>query len=167
MIQITAQNGQTYKVASEKEGFTLNDLPFQWDLQPEGDSRFHALYNNKSVTLELVSADWEKKVFQVKVNSNIYTLNAKDRFDLLLEELGMEAAASAKAADLKAPMPGQVLDVMVAPGDAIKEGDKLVVLEAMKMENVLKASADAVVKEVRVKKGESVQKNEVMVIFES
>ena len=68
---------------------------------------------------------------------------------------------------LKAPMPGLVLRVHANPGDRVAAGAGVVVLEAMKMENELKAQASAVVKAVRVRPGEAVEKGQVLVEFES
>jgi pyruvate carboxylase subunit B len=70
------------------------------------------------------------------------------------------------AAALKAPMPGLVVRVLAEPGQAVARGAGVVVLEAMKMENELKASADAKVKAVRVRPGEPVEKGQVLVEFE-
>jgi pyruvate carboxylase subunit B len=67
---------------------------------------------------------------------------------------------------LKAPMPGLVLRVQVAAGQAVAAGVGLVVLEAMKMENELKAPASAVIKAVRVQPGEAVEKGQVLLEFE-
>lgn len=75
--------------------------------------------------------------------------------------------ADRKALDvLKAPMPGLVLRVLVQPGDAVSAGMGLVVLEAMKMENELTASASAVVRAVRVAPGDAVEKGQVLLEFE-
>ena len=68
---------------------------------------------------------------------------------------------------LKAPMPGLVLRVHVAPGQQVVAGAGLVVLEAMKMENELKSAASAVVRAVRVKPGEAVDKGQILVEFEA
>jgi pyruvate carboxylase subunit B len=68
---------------------------------------------------------------------------------------------------LKAPMPGLVLRVLASPGQALAAGEGIVVLEAMKMENELRAAAASVVKTVRVKAGEPVEKGQVLVDFES
>jgi acetyl/propionyl-CoA carboxylase alpha subunit len=67
---------------------------------------------------------------------------------------------------LKAPMPGLVLRVHVAPGEQVVAGAGLVVLEAMKMENELKAPAGGVIKRVRVAAGEAVEKGQVLIEFE-
>ncbi len=67
--------------------------------------------------------------------------------------------------NVKAPMPGSVLDVKVSVGDEIKEGDVLLILEAMKMENELTASQAGTVIEVLVKKGETVNSGDPLVIL--
>ena len=70
------------------------------------------------------------------------------------------------AGALRAPMPGLVVRILVEPGQAVARGGGLVVLEAMKMENELKAAADGTVKTVRVGTGEPVEKGQVLVEFE-
>lgn len=67
---------------------------------------------------------------------------------------------------LKAPMPGLVLEVKVAPGDKVKKGQPLIIIEAMKMENVIKAQADVVIKAVPAEAGDSVEKGDALVEFE-
>ena len=89
----------------------------------------------------------------------------KDRFDLLLEKLGMNTTVSSAVVNIKAPMPGLILEINVQAGDFIKKGDPVLVLEAMKMENVLKSSGDGEIKEVLVRPGSSVEKNQVLIIF--
>lgn len=78
-----------------------------------------------------------------------------------------KAAAAAKTTAgatgaLPAPMPGMIVDCLVGPGDAVKAGDVVVILEAMKMENALEAPSDGVVGEVFFKKGDSVAKDDVL-----
>ena len=165
-MQVSLENGTTYDITMDKDTLLLDGTAFEWDIRAENGTRYHALYQHRSLRLELVRADWETKTFEVKVNGRIHQLTVKDRFDLLLEELGMEDATAAKADDLKAPMPGQVLDVLVEVGQEVSEGDKLLVLEAMKMENVLKAGAEGVIQAIKVDKGSNVQKNDVMIVFE-
>jgi biotin carboxyl carrier protein len=77
--------------------------------------------------------------------------------------MGMDAVAAGAVSDVKAPMPGLVLKIMVEPGQPISKGDALVILEAMKMENILKAPSDGIVKKILVTKGDKVEKNQIMV----
>lgn len=126
----------------------------------------HVLINNKSYRVNVLHADRVTKTFIFKINNQKVEVTLKDKYDELLHQLGMDATASAKQNDLKAPMPGLVVDVFVDKGQDIKKGDALLVLEAMKMENILKSDSDGIVKKVEVKKGSKVEKNEVLVHFE-
>ncbi|MGB0176738.1 MAG: acetyl-CoA carboxylase biotin carboxyl carrier protein subunit [Owenweeksia sp.] len=144
---------------------SVNGKDYQLDITPERNG-LHLLKDNKSYRISYVDMDYNAKTFTIQVNGNAYTVEARDRFDLLLEELGMEDLAGSAINDLKAPMPGLVLSIDVKPGDSVSKGDALVVLEAMKMENVLKAASDAVVKSVAVEIGKAVEKNQILIEFE-
>lgn len=76
------------------------------------------------------------------------------------------AAATASGATLKSPLPGTILDVFCKEGDAVKAGQRLFLLEAMKMENNIDAEKDGVIKEVRVHRSDSVMEGDVLVVFE-
>jgi biotin carboxyl carrier protein len=89
----------------------------------------------------------------------------QDKFDLLLEKMGMNNTNGGNVISIKAPMPGLIIDLKVKDGDLVKQNDPLIVLEAMKMENVIKSPGDSVVKSVKVKKGESVEKNQILIEF--
>ena len=77
---------------------------------------------------------------------------------MIMEVVGMSV-------DVKAPMPGKILEVLVKVGDQVKEDDELVMLEAMKMENPIYAPADGVVKEIKVKANDSVETEQVMIVL--
>jgi biotin carboxyl carrier protein len=126
-------------------------------------NQFHILQNNKSYNAEIVSINLEEKILQIRVNENVYQVQVKNRMDLLLSKMGMTNAASQKANDLKAPMPGLVLKINVEEGQVVKKGDSLLILEAMKMENVLKAAGDGVVKAIKVKQRDAVEKGQLLI----
>ena len=63
-------------------------------------------------------------------------------------------------------MPGVVVDIVVGVGDSVVKDDPLVVLEAMKMENMLKSPSDGVVKSINIKKGDTVEKNRILINFD-
>ncbi|MFZ5552986.1 MAG: acetyl-CoA carboxylase biotin carboxyl carrier protein subunit [Bacteroidota bacterium] len=143
---------------------TINGKEYLADISAEGTS-FSVILNHKHYQVELVKSDKENKNPVLRVNGTKYVLEVKDEYDALLAMLGMSGNAKA-VKDLKAPMPGMVLDVLVNSGDKIAKDQPLVVLEAMKMENVLKSPADLVIKEIKVKKSNAVEKNQVLLLFE-
>lgn len=84
-----------------------------------------------------------------------------------MERMGLQDASAAASKELRAPMPGKVVDILVKPGQSVAEGDPLVVLEAMKMENVLRSAGDGVVAEIAVQSGQAVEKDAVLVALEN
>ncbi|MCB0736760.1 MAG: acetyl-CoA carboxylase biotin carboxyl carrier protein subunit [Bacteroidetes bacterium] len=108
----------------------------------------------------------ENQSWNMTLNGQKIATSLKSDFDLLLEKMGLDNMLVAKAEDIKAPMPGLVLDIMANAGAEVKKGDALIVLEAMKMENVIKAAVDGTVKSIDVEKGQAVEKNQVLISFE-
>jgi acetyl/propionyl-CoA carboxylase alpha subunit len=166
MFQIKTGTDQQWEVDYRSpDAVTLNNEPFAWDIADLGNGRFHILYQGRSFNAEVVEADYSAKNIVLKLNGQRVELQAKDRFDLLLERLGMANAATAKVNELKAPMPGLIVDIRVQPGQVVQKGDPLLVLEAMKMENILKAPADGTVSGLKVTLRDNVQKGQVLVQF--
>ena len=165
MLQIKTANDKTWQVDIQKDSILLNGTPFNWDIQPIGPNTYHIIKDSKSYTAELVEADYQAKSFTFKINGIKQTVYAKDRFDLLLDQLGMSDANTQKVNDVKAPMPGLILDIKVQPGQEVKKGDPILILEAMKMENILKSPGDGIVKEIKVQPRQNVEKNQVLILF--
>ncbi len=153
---------KAFTVSEEKNVTLVDGKPFRADLLEYRKDKFHILLDNKSFAAELVSIDRENKSMVVKVNNSTIEVKIKDEYDELLSQMGIDQSAGAKVNNIKAPMPGMVLNVLVEAGKSVKKGDAIVVLEAMKMENILKSPADGIVSKVLVKKGDKVEKNQVM-----
>lgn len=136
------------------------------DSLPINENKSHLLYENKSIEAKIVKTNFLQKEYWVKIGSNIYEVKILDELDLLIKEMGLSLGNTQAENDIKAPMPGLILDVNVQEGDEVKEGDYLLVLEAMKMENALTAPRDGIVKSISVKKGETVEKNQLLVEME-
>ncbi len=154
MYKICVNGNREYEIIPEN---------INWDLIEVEPKRFNIIYQNRSYTAAVISADFENKNFTVRVDKHVFELSAKDRFDLLAEQLGFSSKASIKANDIKAPMPGMVLSILVTEGQTVLKGDSVLILEAMKMENVIKAPADCTVKSIKVKQGNPVEKNQVLI----
>lgn len=158
-------NKKSFEIIPSEEGFEVNGKLLHWDLVKISDGYFHILHNSKSYRAEVVKTDQVTKAFTLKINGKLYDVELKDKFDLLLEKMGINNSNSGKINSIKAPMPGLIIDLKVKAGDAVKPNDPLLILEAMKMENIIKASGEGVVKLVKVKKGDSVEKNQVLIEF--
>ena len=143
----------------------VNEQTITWDLKWVGNRKIHLIQGSRSLEAELLAVDLETKTLQIRLGHKTTTILLKDRFDLLLEKMGMNAAGSGSLKEIKAPMPGLILDLKVAPGDVVKKGDVVLILEAMKMENSIKSPGDGVVKEVKVSLKQSVEKNQVLIQF--
>lgn len=165
MYSVTV-NKEKFAVEKKAEDFWVNGSLLNWDLEKIDERTFHLLKNHLSYMVELVHINIPQKTVTIKINNKIAEVVIKDRFDLLLEKLGMNTPSAHSISDIKAPMPGLILEIKVKAGEMIKKGDPLMVLEAMKMENMLKAPGDALVKEVLVDIGSSVEKNQVLINFE-
>ena len=122
----------------------------------------HILYNSHSYNAELLEYRQDEKIAIVKVNNATYEIKLKNETDDLLERLGI-GKGTKKALQIKAPMPGKVIDIKVKEGDNVNKGDGLLVLEAMKMENILKAPEAVTIKKIIAVKGKAVEKNEVLI----
>ncbi|WP_010228501.1 acetyl-CoA carboxylase biotin carboxyl carrier protein subunit [Gillisia marina] len=154
------------KVNDSYEHRFTNDEILSLDTQSLSNSKFHVLQKEKSFSAEILEADFLRKNYTVKINSNTYRINISNELDLKIEDMGLSINTAKQVNDIKAPMPGLILDVLVSQGSEVKEGDYLVVLEAMKMENTLTAPRDGIVKSISVSKGDAVDKNQLLIEME-
>ncbi|MFS8615567.1 MAG: biotin/lipoyl-containing protein [Solitalea sp.] len=157
----------TFEIAESQGKFIVNGQRLDADIAMLEEGRFHVLFRGRSYQVELLRAEPGQKAGRLRVNGHVLTFSVEDRFEALLEQLGMGGMKAHPVNDLKAPMPGLVLKILVHPGSAVKKGDNLLVLEAMKMENIIKSPGDAVVRELGVKPGQSVEKNQLLIRFDS
>ncbi len=163
MYHIKVNNKDQYDVELDRNSISINNEISPIAFEQLDASNYHAILNNKSYSIECVMIDHENKNVQLKVNGNLYQCNIKDQFDDLLKQLGLDNLSAKKINEVKAPMPGLVLKVLLNEGESFQKGDNLIVLEAMKMENILKAPSDGTIKQIKVKPGDKVEKNEVLI----
>jgi biotin carboxyl carrier protein len=164
MFSVNLQN-TTYQVEKSSEGIFVNKNRLIWDIQFIDERRVHLIKGSRSIEAELIAIDSDTKSLQIRLGYKTATLQLKDRFDLLLEKMGMASTGSGNLKEIKAPMPGLILDLKVKPGDLVKKGDVILILEAMKMENIIKSPGDGIVKDVKVSLKQSVEKNQILIRF--
>ena len=152
-------------IKTDNNKFIINDKEYTI----EGFGKEPGLITIKNGSLQhkvrILNVDIQSKTFKLRINGIKHSIQIKDRFDLLLDELGFNSRGTAALNQIIAPMPGLILEVSVRPGDKVNKGDKVLVLEAMKMENIIKSPGEGIVSEIRVAKGDSVEKNQVMIQF--
>lgn len=118
---------------------------------------------NGTMVLEVLAVDLNLKTLTIRYKHTVYDFSFKNDLDLVLDKMGIKRSVDNVSTDIKAPMPGKVIDVLVQEGDEVAKGDGILILEAMKMENVLKAEHDCIIKSALIAKGESVEKNQVLI----
>ena len=127
---------------------------------------YHILVDNKPFIAEIIQADFHKKRYEVRINSNRYTISIEDDLDHLIDQMGFALSSSRNISSVEAPMPGLILEINVKVGQEVKEDDPLLILEAMKMENVITSPRDGTIKSIQVSQGDAVDKNNLLVEFE-
>ena len=166
MNQLTVNEKHHFNIEEKENSVFIDASEFRFDLINIQDNTFHILHENKSYVAELISIDKAEKQARVKVNGNEYDVSLHDQYSKLLDAMGIDFSTKNTEVTLKASMPGLVLEIMVQVGDQVNKGDNLLVLEAMKMENIIKSSADVIIKSIEVEKGSKVEKNQILLAFE-
>jgi acetyl/propionyl-CoA carboxylase alpha subunit len=162
MIQAKVNGKENYTV----DGNKINGAEYEWDILALTDGNYHIIKDNQSYRVTVVNINHEEKTMLINVNGNEYDISIKDKYDLLLQQMGITAVSSARVNLFKAPMPGLIKEIAISEGAEVKKGDTLIILEAMKMENSLKSPRDGKVKKINAIKGNAVEKNQVLLEFE-
>lgn len=158
-------NETSYNIDFKSEGIYVDNELLSWDMAVVSDYMFHLITTSKSYVVEIVAKDAQTKHLQLKVNGVIFNIDVRDKYDMLLEQLGMQQSGDSNHREIRAPMPGMILEILVKEGQQVSKGDKLVILEAMKMENVIKSSGEGTVEMITIQKGMNVEKNQVLIQF--
>lgn len=127
---------------------------------------FTISFNGERFNGEILENKSEQNLLKIKINHRVFEVSKKGALDDLIKELGMDKPKIKKLKELEAPMPGRIVNVAVQIGDSLEVGDEILSLEAMKMENVLKAEGVGVVKGINVKNDDVVDKGTVLIEFE-
>ncbi|MEM6633275.1 MAG: biotin/lipoyl-containing protein [Bacteroidota bacterium] len=157
----------TYRVKIEEKSYEVHSEDLEsLDLIQLDASHFHLLANNTSFAITVEEKDFSYRKLRVKVNENTYDMELTDEIDALVKQLGFSLGSTQQVKTIQAPMPGLILEILVEQGQAVEKGTPLLILEAMKMENVLKAEGEGIVNVIGAHKGESVDKGQVLIEME-
>lgn len=158
----------SYKVTVEGIGsFELDAADAaSLDLIAASDGQDHILNDSRPYHARVLDADFSGKRYRVRIDNTTYTVQIADPLDQQIEAMGFQLQSTKNISKIEAPMPGLILSVDVAEGQEVQEGDTLLVLEAMKMENAILAPQSGTIKHIAVEKGMAVEKKSLLVEFE-
>jgi acetyl/propionyl-CoA carboxylase alpha subunit len=161
-IHLSEKRSHTVSVGDDGS-FMLDGHAVELDAVRTGGDSWNILHHHRSYNVKLVRYDDNGKKLTLSINDEVVDLRLTTPLDDLLGKMGMNAEATLRMVDVRAPMPGLVLKVLVEPGSEVSEGDPLIILEAMKMENVIKATGDGQVASILVRNQDAVEKNQVLI----
>lgn len=145
-----------------KEVIGTDGAALRWD-----DHQFFTLtFKGQKFFGELLENNTESNALTVKINHRVFQIKKKGELDDLISALGLDVPKVRKLKELVAPMPGRIVQIAVSVGQELNPGDEILSLEAMKMENVLKAEGVGTVKAILVQPNQVVEKGSVMIEFE-
>jgi biotin carboxyl carrier protein len=158
------ENNKTFQVK-------VNDFIFSFDQKEidisnfikKSSTEFNLIKDNRSVNARLMESDDTGKDTAIEVDGETFNITIKDELDQMLDSMGYSNVSAKQVKEIKAPMPGLVIDVSVKEGQEVKEGERILILEAMKMENSIMIHADATIKKIIVSPGQAVDKGQVLV----
>jgi len=136
------------------------------DIVKISHSNYHLLHKNKSFHSKVVFSNFNKKQYQVSVNNTVYNVAIANDLDIQIKDMGFFNGSKKDITSIIAPMPGLILEINVEVGQEIQENDPLLILEAMKMENIITAPINGVIKAIHTNKGDAVIKNQLIIEFE-
>jgi len=161
---MSKENSLVYKVKVNDFEFLFTQQQIDGvDLIRTSPTAFNLLNNYRSVNAVLIEADPSAKKQTIEIESENFDIQIMDELDMMLDKMGFGTAAGKQIKEIKAPMPGLVLEVAVSEGQQVHEGDKLLILVAMKMENSILINTAATIKRIAVRAGQAVDKGQVLV----
>lgn len=163
MIEVTVGGDKKLSVSSLKDEIQINGQSVDFEINKIGKEKFKVFKNNRIYNAEII--EQEGKNLILKIDNQTLDLKVTDHIDHILAKLGMDVVTSSVVKEIKAPMPGSILSIEVKEGDEVAKGDALLILEAMKMENVIKSPGDGVIDKIHVNVKENVEKNQALISF--
>ena len=148
------------EIDQEQQLAILEDHSVPYGLEHLGDGRYLLRTGMSTHVLDNISV--QNQIVEFTINGKWVKSEIKDEQSLLLASLGFKVGSSKTEGRLNAPMPGKIIHILVNEDEQVAMGDPVVILEAMKMENELKAPVDGIIAKINAEVGQSVEKNHVI-----
>lgn len=164
MKYVTTVNNKQFEIEILADGsITVDGKKREVDFRALGPAMYSILAEN--VSHELTIEEREDEI-EVLMRGRLYSNRVLDERALLMAQRSGTLANDTGEINIKSPMPGLIVAVKAEPGQEVKAGDTVVILELMKMQNELKAARDGHVISVNVQAGQTVEQNKVLVTIQ-
>ncbi len=161
MKYITIINKQQFELEILPDGsLLLNGQPHEVDFLALSNALYSMLKDNRSY--EMAVEDRGNGQYEILLSGRLYEAQVLDERAMLM--LNRKGGLKVNSGELISPMPGLIVDVLTAPGQVVTEGQTLVILESMKMQNELKSPRAGVVKTISISKGQTVDKGTLLIV---
>jgi len=162
MRYVVTVHGQTYEVDLGPDGTMVDGVPVTADFEHvEGTSLRSLLVDGRS--FRILGQRDASGTWSLHVGGRRYRGEAVDERTLAIREMTGVAAGPLGPRPVRAPMPGMMVKIEVAVGDTVEAGQGVAIVEAMKMENELKAESAGVVTRIHVEVGQAVDKDQILI----
>jgi biotin carboxyl carrier protein len=164
MYTATVNENKKFSILFKDQVVVVNDLEYRPEITKVDDSAFLVIMNNKPYYLSIIKKGKDRRSFQLLVNNRPVSVRINHQSETATSE---SSAPGAKrlVEYIKAPMPGLIADILVSDGEDVIDGQPLLILKAMKMENILRAPHDGTIRLVLVENGQKISKDEVLIQF--
>lgn len=158
------ESNTTYRVKVNEFVFSFTKAEIDAiDMVKKSPAEFNVVKDHRSVNAKLIETDSTAKKQTIEVDGENFLVEIQDELDQMLDKMGFGAVTNKQIKEIKAPMPGLVLEIAVTEGQEVNEGDKILILVAMKMENSILVHTSATIKQIAVTAGQAVEKGQVLV----
>lgn len=135
---------------------------FNFNITSNKDNNYTILYQNNVFDVDVISFNYDEKLISLLVNGESIDVELEDKFDFIIKKLGLRKSNSIEEGFIESIMPGLIVDIHAVEGERVVKGQKLITLEAMKMENIIKSPSDSLIKKVSIEKGDTVEKGDIL-----
>ncbi len=161
--QVEINQTRNISVEITHDSIQLDNKKIDFDVKSINPNQFLVYQNDKIFEIDILENTADS--YKLKIDGVIMGAEVINHQKQLLKDLGMGDLEEEIIDEIKSPMPGTILEIICKKGQTVVKGDPLIILEAMKMENIIKSPTSGIIQEIKVAMGQSVEKNQSLVVF--
>ncbi len=130
------------------------------------EDKYHLIDATRGYSIDIVSMAIDQKRLELRINGKLMNILIQDPLDLIIQSMGYLNEENQVSQNVHAPMPGLVLEILTQEGQFLEKGHPILILEAMKMENLIKMPGPGKIHRIEIAKGETVDKGQLLIEIE-